>query len=216
MSQLPVNNRFKWLTAPEAYAACELWDVEVSGSGSFAVVPSLGSLVAGWVLIVPRRPMVSLREVTNAERLELINLHESLLHQLAPDGQNIYAFEHGSGHHGSVMGCGVDQAHLHLVPLPFDLVQLAASQPSPEVAWRLVDDIPLTNLPDTGEYIAVWRVGIGTGAIGTVRHPVSQWMRRLIARELGVEENWDYRTNPQTENIRKTVEAFRLTRLLTT
>lgn len=175
---------------------------------SFVVVPSLGALVPGWVLVIPRRPMVSLREMTRNEREELVSLIASTQTEMSVFGSPVYAFEHGSGRHGSQTGCGLDHAHLHLVPLVFDLVELATSQ-ADEITWKHVPHLPMVELPTAGEYVTVWKAENGAGAIGTLHKPVSQWMRRVIAHELGAEAQWDYRTNPQTANIRTTVNALR-------
>jgi len=189
------------------------WDQEVARSPTFSALPSLGSLVPGWLLIVPRRPMLSLRELTPVERAELGEFHVELATRLSGFPGEVYAFEHGSARVGSLMGCGVDQAHLHLVPLPFDLVRVASSDAaSGEIEWVPAESNPMSKLPDAGEYISVWRVGTSAGAVGRVVRPVSQWMRRLIASELGVLGQWDYRTNPQTEIIRETLEQIGTTK----
>jgi hypothetical protein len=107
------------------------------------------------------------------------------------------------------MGCGVDQAHLHLVPLDFDLVTSVTSTTDRALVWRTHDKLLLTALPPEEEYITVWQVSDGRGAVAVVQKPVSQWMRRAIATELGMGEDWDYRTNRQLENIRATVEKVR-------
>jgi hypothetical protein len=153
--------------------------------------------------------MLSLRDLTGAERTELIDLQDSLAGDLRVFEPRIFAFEHGSDHRGSVLGCGVDQAHLHLVPLPFDLVEMARAECDDEVEWQSVCGMPLMSLPHEGEYVAVWQAGTEGGAIGFVKKPVSQWMRRLIARQLGIGEEWNYRTNLQTKKIRRTVDTLR-------
>jgi diadenosine tetraphosphate (Ap4A) HIT family hydrolase len=68
------NTRFHWLLTGGPSRAGEIWNTELLGSKSFAVVPSLGALVPGWVLIVPRRPMLSLRELSTSEQAELFLL----------------------------------------------------------------------------------------------------------------------------------------------
>lgn len=208
MSQLVEKTRFDWLLQPETTAQRDVWDEDLYGHRSFAVVPSLGSLVPGWLLIVPRRPMVNLKALTRSEMAELSELQQSISRDLAVFSGQVYAFEHGGDHYGSVMGCGVDQAHLHMVPLPFDLLDEAVAQADSGIEWKLHPGMPLTGLPPIGEYVVVWRVDGSVGAIGMVSRPVSQWMRRIIARKLGI-EGWDYRTNPQTAIIRETVETLR-------
>lgn len=209
------NSRFHWLFTGEPGGPREPWDRELFSSPSFAVVPSLGSLVPGWLLIVPRRPMISLRELKVEERKEIDQLINEVASRAKIFGGELFAFEHGSGHRGSKMGCGVDQAHLHVVPLEFDLVDWALSQSGDAFNWTQYSELLLTDLPATGEYISVWNVSSRGGAVASVTKSVSQWMRRAIATKLGVDEDWDYRTNPQMENITKTVDAIRRTRLLT-
>jgi ATP adenylyltransferase len=201
VSYIAEKNRFSWLLEEQAAERRDLWDQEVARTES-----SLGSLVPGWLLVVPRRQMLSLREATMAEQDELLSLVNVLADRLSVFGGDVYAFEHGSAHIGSLSGCGVDQAHLHVVPLPFDLVSVASQ--AGDVAWKRVSALSLTELPPHREYVGVWRVEDGSGVVGTVSHPVSQWMRRRIATQLGIEEEWNYRTNPKTENIRRTLDAL--------
>lgn len=211
VSQASYQARFGWLFDRREGALRELWDEEIRASRSFVAVPSLGSLVPGWLLIVPRRRMLSLRDLDPTERAELMALQLSLAQELQVFGGTVFAFEHGTSQRGSVTGCGVDQAHLHLVPLDFDLIDLVMSVASSEVEWETVCGSPLTRLPSTSEYVSVWQPGSEAAAIGTVKKPVSQWMRRLVARKLGIEEEWNYRTSPKMENIRRTVETLRRT-----
>lgn len=207
MSYLAEQNRFSWLFEGRTAASRELWNHEVAASKSFVALPSLGSIVPGWLLVVPLRRMLSLRDTTAAERAELLELARGLSAHLEKFGGSVYAFEHGSASVGSLSGCGVDQAHLHLVPLSFDLIRAATE--TVEIDWKAVDGISFDDLPPENEYVAVWRLNDGRGAIGKVHKPVSQWMRRLIAAQLGIGEEWNYRTNPQVENIRQTVDVFR-------
>jgi len=151
--------------------------------------------------------MVSLRELSADELGELVNLHTHVADRLRAFGGTVFAFEHGSSAIGSVAGCGVDQAHLHLVPLGFNLVEWALAH-NDDISWVKSATAPLVNLPDEGEYVSVWEVGRTDGAVGNIRQPVSQWMRRLIACRLGIETQWNYRTNPHLENVQRTIQNF--------
>lgn len=208
--QVTEKKRFSWLTGMVGAVPGGPWDVELCGTERFAAVPSLGSLVPGWTLIVPRHPMLSLRELSESARQELLELHERVAGTVATFGTP-FAFEHGSALAGSVMGCGVDQAHLHVVPLEFDLLQLALGSSDEEISWARTSESPLTKLPEEGEYICIWKVGRTDGAVGSVRNPVSQWMRRVIAQQLGMDAQWNYRTSPHLKNIQKTIRQFSMT-----
>jgi hypothetical protein len=154
--------------------------------------------------------------LTRVEKGELTSLIQEVAAAQTAFPGRVFAFEHGSSHQGSVMGCGVDQAHLHLVPLEFDLVQGVMSADDDGLRWAPRGKFLLTDLPAKGEYIALWQVNEGHGAVATVQNPVSQWMRRFIGQKLGVGLDWNYRRNPQLENIKRTVEAIRRSTSLTT
>jgi diadenosine tetraphosphate (Ap4A) HIT family hydrolase len=188
------------------------YDEVLRANANYVVVPSLGALVPGWSLVIPRRPLLNLSGLQAPERENLLALVSEFARDLGVFGDPVYAFEHGSSMSGSVVGCGVEQAHLHVVPLPFDLVEAVTTDSSADVTWTRTAAIPLNELPTATDYVAVWRLDTGAGVVGALATPVSQWVRRVIARELGVEAEWDYRTNPQMMNVKKTVAELRAQR----
>ncbi len=54
------NPCFAWIMDDSAPRSEALWDREILRTEMFVAVPSACSLVAGWALIVPRRPMLNL------------------------------------------------------------------------------------------------------------------------------------------------------------
>ena len=65
------SSRFGWLIDPSVGRPNTLWNTEVEQTESFAVLPSLGSLVPGWVLVIPRRPLINLSSLAENEKAEL-------------------------------------------------------------------------------------------------------------------------------------------------
>ena len=192
------SSKFAWLTAPGAHAR-PAHDIVVASNDHFVAVPSLGSLLPGWMLLIPRRPMPTLSLMNTEERTALAALRVDLSIRLSAYGKTEYAFEHG-GVSGSIVSCGVDQAHLHVVPLSFDLLHAA---PRHDLGWRTSVSIYDLTEAETGgrEYLFVERAGVSL--IGFPETPVSQWFRRLIAQECGVEE-WDYKRNPNLAQLAAT------------
>lgn len=205
------NTRFAWITDDSMPRSEALWDREILRTERFVAVPSAGSLVAGWTLVVPRRPMLNLSQTDVEEREELDAIATRIADQLSTRGQEVYFFEHGSRAVGSLTGCGVDQAHLHIVPLPFDLITAATARVEAGIVWRDARETaqPFDAMPADGEYVALWSRGDHRTMIGAVTEPVSQWIRRVIADELGIGAEWNYRSHPQANRVRETLALLR-------
>ena len=203
------SRKFEWIVDSRIPQPTNEWDVEVAGNCHFSVVPSLGSLLPGWVLVVPRRRLINLHMLTPEERLSLDRLCSEVHRPLSIFRGSIFEFEHGSTFEGSVMGCGVDQAHLHIVPLPFDLIQAAKKISKGEITWLEVDRVSdlWSCVPDSQEYVMIREPG-GRSAIGLMTHPESQWLRKVISANLPQPVDWDYRRGSGLYNIRATIRAF--------
>lgn len=115
-----------------------------------------------------------------------------------------YSFEHG-GLEGSKVSCGVDQAHLHIAPLRFDLIK--AAQTTSPGNWNHVG-VSMLPRGDFGnsEY---WFVSSGKDAmVKAIDNTSSQFFRKIIAREAGTPEYWDYKSNDFIENVATTIRAM--------
>ncbi len=201
MNTLHEAPRFSWLFEPRDRGLCRPWDCVLWETPNFAVLPSLGSLVPGWLLVVPKRPMPNLIGLCDNEYDELEALVSLTSKKLRVFPGRAHMFEHG-GRSGSSLSCGVDQAHLHVVPLEFDIIELAQSDNS--ILWSSVSslDAVRTQISPDSEYLYV--SAFGEALLGSPRQPTSQWFRRLIANQMGVPEEWNYREFPKLDVVRET------------
>jgi len=197
--------RFSWLFDRADPGPRPDWDKVLWETGNFAVLPSLGSLVPGWLIVVPRWPICNLSFLENDKHSELTNIVAAAREKLRVFSGNVQVFEHG-GRSASDLSCGVDQAHLHIVPLDFDLAELAKCDQN--ISWS-----PITcgadmwnELPKDEEYLLV--AGPTKALVGLPNVPKSQWFRRLIADRLGRGDQWNYRQYPHIENIAETCEKL--------
>ena len=185
------------------------WDQPVLESKSFVAVPSLGSLVAGWLLIVPRRHFIS----TGAFQLdlleELLEFKEEVCSRLSAHYGEICAFEHGPSAVKRQVGCGVDDAHIHVVPLNCDLVE-AAKPYVPDVEWRQAQWSDCRRaVAQRLDYLFVEQP-VGRGRIAVAEEFGSQIFRRAIDSIIGRPEEFNWRTHPHELNIDKTIQLFSL------
>lgn len=199
------GTKFHWLFLPgQRSSATAIYDRIILETENFAVLPTKGSIVPGWVLVVPKFPTPRMADVPEAMRGELGDLVNRICSQLEVEFGTTFTFEHG-GLRGSAVSCGVDQAHLHIVPLAFDLIE-AAELESP-FEWSDVGSVrvPHSTQPDA-EY---WFVSSSSRArLKTIDHPCSQFFRRIIARKSGEPDLWDYRHADFVENIAVTLNTM--------
>src|ERR1700674_1783452 len=85
-------------------------------SRNFVVLPSLGALVEGWLLLVPKTHVICMGELSDNLTAEMQELKSRIRETLQRAYGNVCAFEHGPSRAKTSLGCGVDHAHLHLVP----------------------------------------------------------------------------------------------------
>ena len=198
-------SKFSWVFDGTGQSSKLIQDFVIAETNRFVVIPSLGSLVPGWLLIIPKRPMPNFSFLNAVEFEELEKLLETLFAKIAVFQGVPQLFEHG-GPFGSAVSCGVDQAHLHVVPLEFDLNNLAIGDHS--VEWKQVSGniYKPKNLIEIGEYLFV--SSAGKSAVGKLDSPTSQWFRKLIAKELGIPDEWNYKAHPKHDITQVTLDRI--------
>lgn len=198
-----IPKRFSWVVQGGAQGPDPISDVPVLTGADALVVPTVGAIVPNWLLVIPRSCALSLACVSASVRQAVLELAEDAAQRLGENDKALY-FEHGSGKSGSVIGCGVDQAHLHVLNTELDILGAALADDS--VDWSLTEERdPWARLAHAEYYFI--RNG-SRSYIGFPRIAQSQFFRKHIARAAGVPWQWDYKAWPNHENIRRTYERF--------
>ena len=198
------NNRFRWLFLGKTKRAPNKHDLPIWETDHFAVLPSLGSIVTGWLLLVPKFPVSRIADIDFELREEFEELAQKAVKSVERYFGHAYLFEHG-GTLGSKISCSVDQAHLHIVPLDFNLLRAALkSKPGP---WNETNQLKFPyDVCGSEEY---WYVSDQKQTLSMViSDPESQWFRKLIADQTGHSGKWDYRLHRFLENVEETRKAI--------
>jgi diadenosine tetraphosphate (Ap4A) HIT family hydrolase len=180
------------------------------------VAPTLGSIVPNWLLVVPRRPVVSFRKWQAITRMDPIWLVGEIVAELEIEAEQAIWFEHGPSAEGSPIGCGVDHAHLHvLVDAPFSFEQFAATAvENARVDWRRSSSREAYDTISAGcSYLVGGSLNEAVLA-EDVESVGSQFFRRVVAQLAGKPHQWNYKTHAHLENVRRTVSAFNSRRAL--
>lgn len=184
------------------------WEV-VAESDNLVAVPSVGSLVPGWLLVVPKAHRLSF----GASIAEMSLLHretEEIAAEWSREFGPLTWFEHGPAQPSSVVGCSVDHAHMHLLPNGELDLAAAAARHLPELTFTHEDD------PESAIAAAV-RAGLpylhlrlpdGTSRLAVSPRIPSQAFRRCIAGEQGRPDQFDWREFPQWETLEETMRRW--------
>lgn len=191
--------RFRWLIESAAPKTLP-WDIDLTPAEAFATVPSRGAIVEDWLLTLPRQKVINIASLGTEQRKKL--LVQAAGTAIKKPDNKVFFFEHGPTQDHSLSGCGVDYAHLHSVPLAFNLIDMLPNN----VTWRRVSSIdPWENLGSL-DYLV-----IGTGDTWLAcepNFPESQFFRKLIANKTTSGYGWDHNKEFWSENVKRTVTHF--------
>ena len=202
-----VSRRFGWVLAGERSGPDSVFDHDLLGAACAALTPTKGAIVPEWLLVVPRLPALSVAQLPASFRKDVFEIATAASDRIKGVAGGSVIFEHGAGHLGSASGCGVDQAHLHVVGLGRSFVDSVLRDHSAGLEWMQANvSDPWAGLPYDADYLLI--VDEDRAWVALPPSPVSQFMRRRIANFVGSPGEWDYRRYPHAENARRTKSAF--------
>jgi len=174
------------------------------------VTPTLGSILPYWLLVIPRRASHNFDQWRRDQGIEPGVVVKNVLHRCSVSTKRAFWFEHGAVTPNSLISCGVDHAHLHIVvdaPFSFHEFIVAVRSAAP-ISWQTGEVERLyPNLAGDKSYFVAANFDTGLLAEG-VEVFGSQFFRRVIAGLVGNPESWNYQTHAFADNARKTVLAF--------
>ncbi len=204
----PPSRRFDWVTSGQRVGGDAPFDVDVGDFEPAAVVPTKGALVPEWLLIVPRLKALSVADLSAHERRKVLACAREVSEQIAKVADDVVLFEHGPRKQGAANGCGVDQAHIHVIGLDKRFLSFVFQTTANDLRWELAAGAdPWDGVPEQSDYIVLMRGELAWRAL--TPEPTSQFMRRRIASFVGTPGEWDYRRYPHAANAERTKSLFR-------
>lgn len=162
----------------------------IARTQNFNVLPSLGQIVEGYLLIVPVKHYTALADLPTQLVQELSQLCGRVRRALSVTYGPALLFEHGvrAGQSG---GCGIDHAHLHAVPFA------TAREPIEELkhrhSFKVIGGLSGVNgeVPQGSSYLYYENLS-EQPCVFDVDFMPSQYVRKLLAQSLGI-DLWDWR-----------------------
>ena len=173
---------------------------------SYVVIASIGALVPGWAMVLPRGHALNLVDAFSDSEFCKLRLQVSMMLASAYPSRPVRMFEHGAQTDRSQAGCGVDHAHLHLVPLHESLVPWLQQEREP-ANWRR---LALSRVPDAvhgREYLLYCDTPKTLDPkcwLSFPGNPVSQYFRRIVAAAQDASAQYDYQVHPFLTNVAET------------
>jgi hypothetical protein len=120
----------------------------------------------------------------------------------------VCAFEHGPIEANRKVGCGVDHAHLHVVPLNFDLAAAAIPFMPSDAEWVHATWDSCRTAVERGQDYLYIEQPIGNGRIALHLDFGSQILRKAIAKHLGIPEQFRWQDYPHKEVVARTIRVL--------
>jgi ATP adenylyltransferase len=184
------------------------WDRVLWETPSFVITPTLGAIVEGWLLVISKRHHLCMGALPPAELHEL----QSVTHHAASVVQDLYGpvaiFEHGPAQPQQQVGCGVDHAHMHIVPTACDLIAGARKHLPEHVQWELTETFGSIHRYTRAERSYLYLEQYGRRLVASDQELPSQLFRRVIAAHIGEPERWNWREHPFHEQAEATARRL--------
>ncbi len=184
----------------------EPWNEPLFESQNFVGLPSLGALVEGWLLLVPKEHFICMGSLPKSVTSEMRDMKQEICSTLEELYGPVCTFEHGPSRKDGSLGCGVDHAHLHVVPITFDLhADVTPFLPS-DVTWSTAGPEQCRYAFDQGKDYLYLEQPIGRGRIATHDSFGSQLFRRAIATRIEEQDHFNWREFPILQNVFATIK----------
>lgn len=186
-----------------------IWNTILFQSANFVATPTIGSLVEGWLLVATKKHCICMGALEEELVQELQEFKHLVINALSDCYGDIAAFEHGPSQEQQAAGCGVDHAHLHLVPTMCALRSSLASFYENTLDWNRVSQVqgPSTCFAAGKSYLYCEQKGDDAYVL-TDTSIKSQSFRRVLAEHIGLPDHYNWREHPYLHNAAQTVQTI--------
>lgn len=183
--------------------------ISTSDNERYAMIASLGSFIDGWSLLVPNKHIYSMKDCFRDR--EFIDFANSIIDRLSTVYQKkILIFEHGANKEGSVIACGTNHAHLHIVPYDKSILKEMREQ---KHDWIRCGISEISDIAKDNEYWFyaenVSSIEDVSGWLHIVQIPESQFFRKILAEKENVGNSFNYKEYPFVDRVQATINKLR-------
>jgi diadenosine tetraphosphate (Ap4A) HIT family hydrolase len=167
-------------------------------TNSFVVMPTVGPLVAGHVLVVTKSHSLGLFPSDPCVWTEYEGLARRLRQHCTARGHDLLELEHG-GSTGGHQGPCITHAHVHIMPRLGRLVDVLGT--------RFPRHAPLREVTDAARNPYVWSRNGKSEYWYDASDAMGQESRRAIGRAIG-RDDWDWAVSPKWDIIEQSISYW--------
>ena len=189
-------------------------------NSEFALLPSLGSLVEGHLLLIPTHHVFSFSNLPDTSLEIAKDLINSIMLFWSEDGKQTLVFEHGSIILASNeyekrvkrarCGACTDHAHIHILPnisaksviAEFEKMNIHIDK----MVLKNMNELCVEVNPDF-PYIFLGGSDLDLWLRFVLEYVPSQFMRKLVSSTIGLSE-WDWRQFPRLDLVQNTIQKI--------
>jgi diadenosine tetraphosphate (Ap4A) HIT family hydrolase len=172
------------------------------------VLPSLGQIVEGYLLIMPKghyRSFALLDEELFEEAESVYSETEAILRRTYT--RPIF-YEHGMGYSASGNGCCVDHAHIHAIPVSLSLF----ARLEQEFEWSNIQKLEDLSRMVKGTHYLFVQDSSQQKRVYYASNVKAQYIRHIVAEQLGTPDKGDWMLYPGVEEVLNTIRRLSLWR----
>ena len=189
--------------------ATEPYDQILFESPNFVAVPTRGSIIPGWLLIIPRTHVLCIGALDSETMSEFVVFRDKVASALRNAFGPVAFFEHGPVMPCTSIGCGVDHAHLHLVATTLDLREGATQMAADGLDWARIDGLSALSRYHAEGLPYLYLQQSGKSWISSPETIESQLFRKVIAAAVGQPHKYDWRQDCFLSAVEKTLLEIR-------
>lgn len=186
-------------------------DCPLLARAEWLVAPTLGAIVPNWLLLIPRDPVLNFRVWAELHGRRPVGLLQDVRLHLGLRANEIIWFEHGPFSTGTLIGCGLDHAHIHILIRPcfsFEAFTKKARSLS-DLEWAANENYDAYRTLAVERSYLIAGSGDATIIAQDVESTGSQFFRRVVGALADVGDAWDYRRYPHVHYVGQTIRTFR-------
>ena len=171
----------------------DIIDTPILENENYYLLSSVGSLVEGWCLVIPKKHQYSMKDhYFKKEFYEFINKCIDIIKKIY-SVDRVIVFEHGANKFGSETACGTNHCHIHIVPLKESIMKDIRD----ELDFETLTFAQISEYVNESEYLLYADImdlsETSQCHAHILKQPTSQFFRRVIAKKIGCPERYNYK-----------------------